>query len=146
MSFAGCFFFPIAHCRTRCILRGSLLFNITRSSARGRVYHHEYCRIRCGSTLQHVLHFAAFDATEYCKVWHVSQASLQLILWDLSPLPFAGFVASARICRNRLSQDLLQLPLTGFVVITFCRTRCMLQGLLQLHIAGFAAFRRTGCN
>lgn len=83
--------------------------------------------------------FAAFDTNEYCKVWHVSQALLQLLLWDLSPLPFAGFVASARICRNRLSQDLLQLPLTGFLVITFCRTCCDCRLQDSLHGAGFIA-------
>lgn len=110
-------FVAIAFFRTCCILQGLLQL-----------------------ILPDLLHFASFDAIQYCKVLCISQGLLQLLMQDLLPLPFAGFVASGRICCNRLLWDLLQLPFAGFVVIVFCRICCILKDPMQLHTAGFVVY------
>jgi len=79
---------------------------------------------------------------------------LQFTLRDLSPLPFAGPLASGRICCHRLSWDLLPSPFVGFAAIAFggiCCNRVLqdllcAEGLLAVAFAGRVAFCRTGCG
>lgn len=122
--FAG--FVAVEYCKNLVRVAGFIAINIT--------------GVCCNFILRGLSRFASLGAIEDRKILRILQGSLQLILRDLLPLPFAGFVASGRICRNHLLRDLSQ-----FAFCRICYNR-RLQDLLRSEGPVAIAIGRICCR